>query len=82
MTGEHDSVVLELGQLLGQAVVHSFRVAAWEIAAATSADEQSIASDQMILYQKALRARGMTGRVQKGDVHVPNTCGVATVDLD
>ena len=30
MAGEHDGAVVELGQLLGQAVVHIFRVAAWE----------------------------------------------------
>ena len=24
----------------------------------------------------------MTGRVEKGDVHLTDTCGIATVDLD
>ena len=82
MTREHDGAIVELGELLRQAAVHVFRVAAREIAATTSADEQGIPRDQMILNHKALRARGMTGRVQKGDVHVSDPCGVTAVDLD
>ncbi len=54
MTRKHDGAIVELGQPLRQAVVHVLWIAAWEIAATASADEQGIAGDQMVLHQKTL----------------------------
>jgi len=82
MAGKDDGAVVEPGQLLRQAVVHRFRVAARQIAAATGSDKQGITRDQMILYQKTLRAWRMTGCVEKGDVDAADAGGVAAVDLN
>src|SRR5690606_29098086 len=66
--GEKDDVVAQRRQRPGEALVHLLRVAAREVDAAATIDEQRVAGDQPIADEEALAARGMAGCVYERDL--------------
>ena len=79
MPGEHRRVTGQLGQLL-QAAEHLVDVAAGEVGAAATVQEQGVPGDQAAVEQEALAARGVTRGVQQLDLDVADGDLVAVLD--
>ena len=82
MPGVQDGVVGHLGELLGDAPVERRRVAAGQVGAAATLEEQRVAGDQSVVDEEALAARGVPGGVDQFDVDLADPYVVAAGVFD
>src|SRR5216683_796781 len=82
MAGVNHSSIVQIFQRLVEAVIHRLGIGPRQIDASARAHEQRIARNQVAAHQETLRARRMTGSVEKLPLQIADIENVTRLDID